>query len=157
MLLKCMLWVSIQVRRPILIQGNTVTINACHKLSGLSTTNLLAVYNCEFHVFWVMDVCISQCIVYIHVLVLALSCLYLCNFTFNIFCPQLTVHSRTHAQCVMTAGKCYYYEYCGFETKDVESLRHHLINTKAEHMEYLTVKVSEMEQHSNKAKQLVWS
>lgn len=65
------------------------------------------------------------------------------------------MHQRTHSDCVTTAGKCYYHEYCGFETNDLRELKAHLENTKAEHMEYLTVKVAEMEQSSNKAKQLV--
>lgn len=68
---------------------------------------------------------------------------------------KLTVHQRTHKDCITVPGRCYYYEYCGFETDSLQRLKDHLEDTKAEHMEYLTVKVAEMEQSSNKAKQLV--
>jgi len=60
------------------------------------------------------------------------------------------IHRRTHPACVTEAGKCYYYDCCKFETNNSELLKAHLRDNMAEHMEYLTLKLSDVEKFSKR-------
>lgn len=55
----------------------------------------------------------------------------------------------------MKAGRCYYHEYCGFASDNLDELRQHLKDSLADHLESLTVKIHEIEQASSKIQDFV--
>ena len=65
------------------------------------------------------------------------------------------IHQRTHPQCITSAGKCHYYDYCKTEKATIPEMRKHLENDMALHLQSLTVKVHDLEQVAVKTKDLV--
>ncbi|KAF6039384.1 TRAF3 [Bugula neritina] len=61
---------------------------------------------------------------------------------------------KTNPECLRTAGKCYYFEYCHFESDKLNELKAHLKSTTSKHLEALTVRVHELENVSTKSKDM---
>jgi len=68
---------------------------------------------------------------------------------------QLIVHQKTNPECLRTAGKCYFFEYCHFESDNLNELKAHLKSKTSKHLEAIAVRVHELENVSTKSKDMV--
>ncbi|KAF6019057.1 TRAF3 [Bugula neritina] len=78
-----------------------------------------------------------------------------CYFLYcNLFVLQLIVHQKTNPECLRTAGKCYFFEYCHFQSGDLNELKAHLKSKASKHLEALAVRAHELENVSTKSKDM---
>lgn len=68
---------------------------------------------------------------------------------------QRIVHQRINIRCLMRPGQCFYFEYCGFESSDVEALKGHMRTAETEHKENEIMKTEKMAKELEKLKQEV--
>ena len=64
---------------------------------------------------------------------------------------QLVTHQRIDPDCLTKPGKCFYFDYCGFESSTIEELQRHLKENSRTHLESLTLKIDGLDQLSTKA------
>jgi len=54
------------------------------------------------------------------------------------------IHQKTNPECLRTPGKCYFFEYCHFESDKLNELKAHMENNTQSHMEAITVQVDKL-------------
>jgi len=58
---------------------------------------------------------------------------------------QLMIHQKSNPECLRTPGRCYYFEYCGFQSDNLNELKAHMENNTQSHIEAVTAKLSKMQ------------